>query len=470
MKGWVAAAAVFVAGSAHAQGDTSAVAGKATPQWEVLDAIVAVVGDEIVLESDVEAAAFALLAERAQQGKSGSLAPAERCALLEETLFTKLLVHQARLDSIEVTDADVLAEIDRRLAYYIRMLGSVEAFEREYGQTVSEWKDEFGKPIRDQLLAQRMQGEINKQVRATPAEVQARFASTPTDSLPLIPEALSYSELVLQPAITDLQKLAVRDRLDSIRNLVETGKLSLTLAASRFSEDPGSKYKGGCYTDVGRGQFVPEFEAAAFDTPVGDFSPVFESEFGYHFLKVTERRGELYSACHVLMAPRIDEAELDRMGTRIDSLAQSLVAGTLPFEEAVQRFSTREDTKNQRGVVANPADGGTRWGVDELDAEVYLLLAGLEPGATSAPVSLVDADGQGYWAVFRLDGRHAAHRANPKDDYALFQTLVENDLAARQLNRWIDRRLSEVYVRIDAPYAECTFERPWAATLGTARR
>lgn len=466
----MAAAALCAAGSAHAQGDSAAVAEKVTPQWEVLDAIVAVVGDEIVLESDVEAAAFALLAERAQQGKSGNLAPAERCALLEETLFTKLLVHQARLDSVEVTDADVLAEIDRRLAYYIRMLGSVEAFEREYGQTVSEWKDEFGKPIRDQLLAQRMQGEINKQVRATPAEVQARYASTPTDSLPLIPEALSYSELVLQPAITDLQKLAVRDRLDSIRTLVETGKLSLTLAASRFSEDPGSKYKGGCYTDVGRGQFVPEFEAAAFDTPVGDLSPVFESDFGYHFLRVTERRGELYSACHVLLSPKIDANELERMGAQLDSLAAALAAGTLPFGEAVERFSTREDTKNQRGVVANPADGGTRWGVDELEADVYLVLAGLAPGATSVPVSLVDADGQGYWAVFRLDGRHAAHRANPKDDYALFQTLVENDLAARQLNRWIDRRLAEVYVRIDAPYADCTFERPWGNSPGTARR
>ena len=247
------------AGTAWGQGDSLSAS---QPKWEVLDGIVAVVGDEIVLESDVEAAVFARLAERAQQGKSGTLSADERCALLEETLFTKLLVHQARIDSVEVTESEVLAEIDRRLAYYIRMLGTVEAFEREYGQTVSEWKAEFSEPIRDQLLAQRMQGEINKQVRATPAEVQARHASTPVDSLPLIPEALSYSEVVLQPAITDLQKLAVRDQLDSIRTLVETGKLSMTLAASRFSEDPGSKYKGGCYTDVGRGQFVPEFEAA----------------------------------------------------------------------------------------------------------------------------------------------------------------------------------------------------------------
>jgi peptidyl-prolyl cis-trans isomerase SurA len=281
------------------------------------------------------------------------------------------------------------------------------------------------------------------------------------DSLPLIPEALSYSEVVLQPAITDLQKLAVRDQLDSIRTLVETGKLSMTLAASRFSEDPGSKYKGGCYTDVGRGQFVPEFEAAAFDTPVGDLSPVFESDFGYHFLRVTERRGELYSACHVLMSPRIDAEELERMVVQMDSIAKVIASGSLGFDDAVSRFSTREETRNQRGTVANPSDGGTRWGVDELEADIYLVLAGLEPGGVSAPVQLQDADGKGYVAVFRLDGRYPAHRANPKDDYALFQTLVENELAARQLNRWIDRRIAEVYVRIDAPYTDCTFERPW---------
>jgi peptidyl-prolyl cis-trans isomerase SurA len=446
------------AGTAWGQGDSLSAS---QPKWEVLDGIVAVVGDEIVLESDVEAAVFARLAERAQQGKSGTLSADERCALLEETLFTKLLVHQARIDSVEVTESEVLAEIDRRLAYYIRMLGTVEAFEREYGQTVSEWKAEFSEPIRDQLLAQRMQGEINKQVRATPAEVQARHASTPVDSLPLIPEALSYSEVVLQPAITDLQKLAVRDQLDSIRTLVETGKLSMTLAASRFSEDPGSKYKGGCYTDVGRGQFVPEFEAAAFDTPVGDLSPVFESDFGYHFLRVTERRGELYSACHVLMSPRIDAEELERMAVQMDSIGKALASGSLGFDDVVDRFSTREETRNQRGTVVNPSDGGTRWGVDELEADVYLVLAGLEPGGTSAPVQLQDADGKGYVAVFRLDGRYPAHRANPKDDYALFQTLVENELSARQLNRWIDRRLAEVYVRIDAPYTDCTFERPW---------
>ena len=270
-------------------------AAKATAAFIPIDAIVAVVGEGIILESEVEAQAFAMKAQMAQTGQSmRELTEVQRCNLIEDLLFQKLLVHQARLDSIEVTPSEVMDEIERRLAYYIQMFGTVEAFEAEYGQSVSEWKAEFEDPVYEQLLAGRMQAEINQQVRATPAEVNQLFASTPADSLPLIPEAVRYRELVMQPAITEGQKADVRNFLDSIRTLVSTGKMSLTLAASRYSEDPGSKYKGGCYENVGRGQFVPEFEAAAFDTPIGDMSPVFETDFGFHFLRVTDRRGQSF--------------------------------------------------------------------------------------------------------------------------------------------------------------------------------
>ena len=171
-----------------------------------IDAIVAVVGDGIVLESEVEAQAFAMRAQMAQMGQTAELTEVQRCNLLEELIFQKLLVHHAKLDSLEVTDAEVMDEIDRRLAYYVQMFGSVEAFEAEYGQSVSEWKAEFQDPVMEQLLAGRMQAQINQQVRATPAEVQQLFAETPADSLPLIPEAVRYRELVLQPAITEAQK------------------------------------------------------------------------------------------------------------------------------------------------------------------------------------------------------------------------------------------------------------------------
>ena len=222
------------------QGQDSASAVVTPAEFTPIDAIIAVVGDGILLESEVEAQAFALKAQLAQQGNTSSeLNTLQRCNLLNDLLFQKLLVHHAKLDSLEVSDGEVMDEIDRRLAYYIRMFGTVEAFEAEYGQSVSEWKAEFEDPVREQLLAGRMQGQINQQVRATPAEVQQLFSETPADSLPLIPEAMRYRELTMQPSITEAQKAAVRNGPDSIRTLASLGQLSMTLAASRHSEDPG---------------------------------------------------------------------------------------------------------------------------------------------------------------------------------------------------------------------------------------
>ena len=457
--------------SIHVSAQTEADDTKEDGHFTPIDAIVAVVGDGIVLESEIEAQAFAMKAQMAQEGNTDAeLSEVQRCQILNDLLFQKLLVHHAKLDSLEVTDGEIMDEIDRRLAYYIRMFGTVEAFESEYGQSVSEWKAEFEDPVREQLLAGRMQGEINQQVRATPAEVQQLFAETPADSLPLIPEAMRYRELVLQPTITETQKANVRNTLDSIRTLVSTGKLTLTLAASRFSEDPGSKYKGGCYQNIGRGQFVPEFEASVFDTPIGDLSPVFESDFGFHFLRVTDRRGQVFSACHVLMSAKVDPLALAIMGNEMDSLVAEMQGGTLQFDEAVLNNSTREASKNQGGVVVNPRDGSTLFGADELDPNIFFLLNSMEPGQVSDPIQLVDEDDQGYWITLQMEGRIEAHRANPAQDFGYFQNIVEAELREKQLNHWMERAIRDTYVRIDPPYEGCSFDQDWTAGSALGRK
>jgi peptidyl-prolyl cis-trans isomerase SurA len=424
-------------------------------EFQLLDGIVAVVGDEIILNSAIE--------DRALQARieGGEVDESNKCGFLEELLFEKLLLHNARLDSLEVSDGEVMDEIERRLAYYIKMLGSVESFEAEYGKSVAQWKADFTEPILDQLLAQRMQQTISQEVRATPAEVLEYFEKTPVDSLPLIPEELSYSEIVLQPVISDRQKQAVRTTLDSIRNLVATGELSMTLAATRYSEDPGSKYKGGCYENIARGVFIPEFEAAVFDTPLNGYSPVFESDFGYHFVRVTDKRGEQFSACHVLMKPRVDPLALENQNSKIDSIYASINAGSTTFERDVLSFSTRESSKNSKGQVVNPRDGGLMFGIDELDPNLYFLLEPLEIGEMSSPVQLVDDDGDGFWTILRLEDRKAAHRANPKDDYALFQSQVENNMRALDMNEWIDEHISDTFIRLSSEYINCEFNINW---------
>jgi len=440
--------------SAFAQpGET--LAKQSDPTFQLIDGIVAVVGDEIILNSTLEDRA---LQERLQGGKSGEN---QKCEILEELLFEKLLLHNAKLDSLEVGDGEVMDEIERRLAYYIQMLGSLEAFEKEYGKSVAEWKADFTEPVMEQLLAQRMQQAISQEVRATPAEVVQYFENTPKDSLPLIPEEISYSEIVLQPEISEVQKQAVRTTLDSIRNLVASGKLSMTLAATRYSEDPGSKYKGGCYENIARGAFVAEFEAAVFDTPVNGYSPVFETDFGYHFVRVTDKRGEQFSACHVLMKPKVDPLALEKLKSKIDSTYESIIAGEITFDSAVLSISTRESSKNSKGQVVNARDGGLMFGIDELDPNLYFLIEPLDKGGVSSPVMLVDEDDNGFWTILRLDSRKAAHRANPKDDYALFQSQVENKLRGEDMNKWIDEHLSETYVRLAPSFMECDFNMNW---------
>ncbi len=254
--------------------------------YQRIDGIVAVVGDEIVLASDIR--------ERVIQAQmeGNVVTDAQTCSLLESILFEKLLVHNARLDSLDVTEAEVMGEIDRRLTYYLQMFGTLEAFEAEYGKSVAEWKADFQEPVWEQLMAQKMQAEIDQSVRSTPAQVQAYFESLSVDSLPLIPEELSYSELVLQPEVGERQKLRTRNTLDSIRTLVVTGKMSMTLAATRYSEDPGSSQEGG---ELGwstpQTDYVKPFKDFIFTTGTAGVPDIIETAYGFHIIEIKELRG-----------------------------------------------------------------------------------------------------------------------------------------------------------------------------------
>lgn len=422
------------------------------PELQKLEQIIAVVGNEIVLQSDVDAQVF--------QMEASGMPVTDVCPVVEQLMLQKLLLHQARLDSVEVDDGEVAAQIDRRLEYYISMFGSVEAFEAEYGKTVAAWKAEFREPMREQIMADRMQAEIEGQVRATPRDIADHFNAIPADSLPLIPEEVRYSRILIEPELTEQQKLTTRIALDSIRGAVVAGKLSLTLAAMRHSEDPGSKYKGGCYEDIRRGQFVPEMEAQVFATPEGAFSPVFETDYGFHFVKTTNIRGEVFSMCHVLMKPTVPASALANAAALADSITVMLSADSLTFEEAVSQFSTEEGTKNQYGRVINPRTGGLFHGVDELERTDFFLINELRPGEHSQPTAVQGAEQEAY-ALYRLDERKPAHAANPQQDYELFQMQVESDIRQKKLAKWVRRRLAETYVRLIADYDGCAFDQNW---------
>lgn len=424
-------------------------------QGDVIDRIIGVVGAEIVLLSDIETE----LIQMKMQGvdPDGN----SRCEVMEDLLFQKLLLNQAKIDSLVVSEGEIQSQIESRLEYFLSMFGSIEAFEKEYGKTIAQWKSEFHDPIEESLLVQQMQYKLESRAEATPRDVLAYFEGIHPDSLPLISEEVRYSQIVYQPQATSIEKEQLRIFADSIRLEVIKGNLSIAIAALRHSDDPGSKYKGGCYENVRRGMFVPEFETAVYNTDEGDVTPVFESPFGYHFARVKEKRADTFSACHVLFSPKVTDEDLIKGERLLDSLAQVIRIDSISFEKAAIRFSTDEETRNQGGKVPNFREGGLKHAVDDLERDIFLVLSKLQVGEVSDPIMRETPSGTPYFVVFRVDERTDAHVANMRDDYLLFKRGAEDKMRREALEKWVNRRLKNTYVRMDDAYKDCTFRFPW---------
>jgi len=421
---------------------------------KVVDRIIGVVGNEVILQSDLEASVLEM-----SEGK-GSDDPAMRCRVYENLLYQKLLLNQSKLDSIEVSDGEVQSQVERRIEYFIQMFGSVEEFEKYYNKSSAQLKDEYFDLIKDQLLVQKMQETITKHVKVTPADVLRYYQTVPKDSIPLIGEQLEYAKIQIDPKVRDSEVTRVIHALDSIRLNLVNGKSSMTLEAAKWSEDPGSKYKGGCYPLQRKGSFVPEYEAAVANTPEGSYSPVFSSAYGYHFVKVVEKRGEFYESCHILMSPKVKADDLDIARKALEVLMPAL-RDTLNFAAAALRYSTDENTKNQGGAVINPATGGTRHDVASLTSELNLVLMGMKPGDISDPILVTGDDGKQSYAVYRLNNRLPAHSANMKDDYDVFKQVSEARAKQTETDKWLKKRISTTYIKFDPEYAACTMQFPW---------
>lgn len=422
---------------------------------DVIDRVIGVVGNEIVLQSDLEAAIMEMT-----KGKGG-MGEMERCGVYENLLYQKLLLNQSKLDSIEVSDAEVQSQVTRRLNYFMSMFGSIEEFEKYYGKTAAEMKDEYFDLIKDQILVQRVQDKINKNTKVTPADVARFYKTVPVDSLPLIGEQVQYSQIVIQPSVRETENQRVIQFLDSIRNNLINGRTSMTLEAAKWSEDPGSRYKGGCYPLQRKGSFVPEYEAAVFNTPEGGFSPVFSSAYGYHFVKVIEKRGDFYESCHILMSPKVINEDLSDARVKLESVREKLKSDTLSFAVAAARYSTQEDTKNQGGKVLNPATGGTKHEVAALSADLNLILINLKEGEISDAVLSANDDGSQFYVIYKLDKRFNAHTANLKDDYEIFKSITENDAKQKEVDKWVRKTIDNTYISINEDFKSCDYQFPW---------
>ena len=424
-------------------------------QQQVIDRIVAVVGKNIIMQSDIEEQ---YMQYRLQGGIKGS-ASSIRCEILEDLLFRKLMLNQAELDSIEVTDAQIESEIDYRIRYYLAQLGSQEKVEKYFNKTMSEIKDELRTIIKDQKMIEEVQRKIVDGVSATPGDVREFFASIPSDSIPMVSAQYEIAELVKKPPITLDEKLEVKDRLYGLRSRILKGERFSTMALL-YSEDPGSAKKGGELGFKGRGELVPEFEAAAFALKDGEISEVVETEYGYHIIQMIERRGDYVNVRHILLTVKVSAEALQQAYNELDSIANLIRNDSITFDEAVREFSD-EDDKVNGGYLVNSNTGSTLFAAEDLDQQVSVVVNRLQVGEVSNPVPMKTKNGKDAYRLLIIKKKTTPHKANLKDDYALIQQWTMQKLRQDAINKWIDAKSNKAYVKIIDDYCGCDFQFDW---------
>jgi peptidyl-prolyl cis-trans isomerase SurA len=421
---------------------------------QYIDGTVAVVGRNIILKSDVQVG----LENFRQQGFSRG--DNDECLVLENLLLEKLLIHQAELDSIEVTDEEVESTIDRRLQTIIAQMGSERKFLEYYKKSPIEVKEELRPVVMDQLVAQRMQEEITKDVKITPSEVRAYYLKFPKDSLPLINEELEISQLIKYPEVSEEAKAEAIRRLNELKERIAKGSSFSTMAVL-YSEDPGSAKNGGEYKGIKRGQFVKEFEAVAFNLKKGEVSDPFRSEFGYHIVQVLERRGEELDLRHILIKPKFSQADLLEAKTTLDSIYSAIQRGELTFERACELFSDDEDTKYNGGAMLNEETGDLRWEVGQMDRMIYLAVEKLEENQVSQPEFFRRPDGKEGYRMIKLNKRIEPHRASLETDYSRLQMAAQGAARQKKIDEWVEKTLVGTYVRVNQELYPCQFRHAW---------
>ena len=424
----------------------------------VVDKIVAQIGNQIILMSDVES--------QKQQAIQSGLDPLKinACEILEQLMANELLLDQALLDSISVSDEQVDAEMENRLRLLEEKFGSREKLETFYGETTSKIKDKFRIQIRNKILTQEMERKLVQGISVTPKDVSAFFKSIPKDSIPFINMKLSFQQIVYYPKITKDDKKRAYDILSEVRTaIVDNGK-SFETQARINSDDPGSASKGG-KIEASAGMMVPQFESTVFQLKVGEISEIIESPYGYHIIKLISRKGQDYTCLHILKIPEYSPEAIDDASNRMDTCYQLLKENKITWNDAVLRFSNDESTKQNQGIITNPITGDQTWDMEDLnqvDQQIYVLTEAMEKGDYTKPNLYIDIyeRKQGF-RIVRLSERYSPHIANLQDDYSLIKRAAENDKKQKIIQNWIKSKIGNAYIRIDDEYKNCNFSNNW---------
>ncbi len=421
-----------------------------------VDGIVAVVGKEIIMQSDLEKHYLDYTA----QFKTVEDPIETKCYILETLMFNKLMVNQAELDSIEVSDEEVDYRINSRISYFLQSVGGNEKYIEEYfHKSMSEIKKDMREMMYEQALIEQIQAKITGNITITPSEVKQFATRLTADSMPIVPTAYQFGEVVKIPPVSEEEINSVKARLNEYRERVLRGE-KFSMLARLYSDDPGSASKGGDLGFVERGTLYPEFEATAFNLKSGEISQVIKTQAGYHIIQMIERRGESIHVAHILIQPKPSTEEQVKAITYLDSVRAIIINEKLGIEEAAKRFS-EGPTKANGGLVVNPYTSSTNFDRQTLDDATFTTLNKLIPGEFSECVPFVNDDGVMAYRLIYLKEKIAEHRANIVEDYDMIKNAALEEKKYDAMQKWVVDKVKVTSIKLNEQYRECEFVSKW---------
>ncbi len=422
-----------------------------------IDGVAAVIGDYVILDSDIEKAYIEL---QSQGIPTGNI---EKCSLLGKLMEDKLYAHHAEQDSLEVSDGEINDYVGRTIDYFVQELGSMEKVLEFYKKKDEQsFRNELFDINRVQQLSQRMQTSIVEEIEVTPDEVRTFFDKIPINQRPVFGAELEIAQIVIDPTPTDQEVEKTIRLLETMRNDVLENGSSFASKAILYSQDPGSRSRGGRYTlDRKRPMMVKEFRDQAYRLREGEISQPFQSDFGWHIVTVDKIRGQLIDVRHVLLVPEVSAKELREAKEKLELIRKRIQDGEISFSDAALEFSDDKDTASNGGVLINPTSGDTRFELTKLDPEIYNQILNLEDNQISAPVIEEDRSGNKKYKILIVTNRYNEHTADFANDYVKIKDLALKEKQLNAIQEWMGEKIDDTFINVNRSYRDCDFSNKW---------
>ena len=422
----------------------------------VVDEVIWVVGDEAILKSDVEVM-------RLQAEAEGVRFPGDPdCAIPEQIALQKLYLHQAAIDSIEVTESEVNQSVDQQINYWLQMVGgSKEKLEEYRKQSITQMRASMHDDFRDRQLIQKMQEKLVEGIKVSPADVRTFFMNVPEDSIPFVPTVVEVQIVTQTPRVEQEEINRVKDVLREYTDRVNRGETTFATLARLYSEDPGSARQGGELDYSGRGMLDPAFANVAFNlTDPKKISKIVETEFGFHIIQLIDKRGDKIKCRHILLKPKVSSEAITKAQLRLDSIGNDIRAGKFSFDEAATFISDDKDTRSSKGLMANTSEAGrtSKFRMQDLPTEIARVVDTLKVGQVSEAFQMTNSRGKTVCAIVMLKSRVEGHRATITEDFQAMKEVVLRNRREAYLKDWVKEKLKTIYVRVNDRYKDCTFE------------